>query len=134
MAKAMRLVDHDGVTRAWMCGVCFHVGPTGFYVHTNADEKLVGCSEREANSCCVCRTCGAENPREGYGSLIECASCSDRRRIEWEARCEAEREEKMKTHSECFECDGTGDRGLCHACDGEGWILRDDTAQKGGVT
>lgn len=118
--NAVPLSDPSGALRAWMCGCCGHVGHGGESMYRNADEHIIKASKARAESCCVCRTCGAPNPRADSVSALHCRACSAKQ----QAALDAARAEWEKTRKPCDECDGSGydERdGDCDACSGSGW-------------
>lgn len=120
MSSPIPLNDPNGIVRAWMCNCCQHVGSSGESMFGNADERQVEASRLNAESCCVCRTCKAPNPRADRDSALQCRACEAKRK----ATLEAAKAEWEKTRKPCAECDGAGyddDDEDCDSCNGSGW-------------
>lgn len=122
--NAVPLADPNGTVRAWVCGVCWHVGNGGSMLSQVAGEDWIASSLACAAACCKCRECGRPNPRTNRTSELHCAECKER----VDAATRAFIAERDRTHEHCHKCSGEGclppDLDDCEACGGSGWVKR----------
>ena len=83
MSNPIPLSKPDSTVYAYACGACGCIGGGGIVCGDGANGWTAISADRsreQAETCCVCRTCGAPAPSE-----IDCTDC----RAKWQAKVEA---------------------------------------------